>query len=547
MADNLPLSTASPTAIAPQPELLTERRTGLLRVCTISVLAALGCLGIYHDLALLWATWTTDPLRSIGLLVPLLSIALTLRVWRQCGWHLRGTWWGLGVIGLSYFLSLLHQKMMVLAVFGNASASLIPLSLPVYVYGSGVVLLFAGSGVWRRAWFPIGLLLLSQPVPILATGLIDIPLQSISAHVARSFATAIHFAPTTPQLQLMFSPDFGMFIAPGCDGIRGAIAMGYVALILGYLKRLAWHVWAAFVAGGVLLGYLFNFIRLCALVLYYRVALGHPVLESMAKQADYVIGSSLFLVATLLFFWIASRKQKSAKLLTPAKATPSLGPLSITLRCAAFAAMLLVILLLPSSTFNSANASPFDSAAFAARMPKQVGIFTLMRTWYEQQGGVPLVQAGAYSAPGFAEVTLAVWIAPLSHFHDPTACWLARGLTPEILDMRSFVVRGEKSVELSTGFYSDGVTDSIVVNAMCSPQTCSQYQGAAAGKRIGLVFLDQQMSALTESGRHPVSIMVRIDRVHTGDTKASTHDALLTEAQRFISGLDPTSLSRAFQ
>jgi len=37
----------------------------------------------------------------------------------------------------------------------------------------------------------------------------------------------------------MFAPDFGMFIAPGCDGIRGAITLGYLALVLGYLKRVS--------------------------------------------------------------------------------------------------------------------------------------------------------------------------------------------------------------------------------------------------------------------------------------------------------------------
>ncbi len=547
MAEDLQPTTPPPITAASEPELLAEHKTDLLLACSIPVLAAAGCLGIYRELVMLWAMRTGDPLRSLGILIPPISIALTLRVWRRCGRQLRGTWLGLGVIGLAYFLSLLHQKIVALAVLGEASASLIPVSLPVYVYGSGIILLFAGREVWRKAWFPVGLLLLSQPVPILATGLIDIPLQNISAHVARSFATTIHFAPTTPQLQLMFSPDFGMFIAPGCDGIRGAVTMGYVALILGYLKRIAWYVWVVYVAAAVLLGYLFNFIRLCMLVLYYRVALGHPALEGVAKQADYVIGSCLFLVATLLFFWIASRRQRSAEPPAPASATRSLSFRSIALRCAAIAGMLLVVLSLPSSAFNSVRASAFEPAAFAARMPKRVENFTLTRTWYEQQGEVPMVQAGAYASPAFDEVILGVWIAPLAQYHDPNSCWLARGLAPEVFTTRPFAVAGGKSIDMNVGFYSDGVTDSIVVDTVCTPQSCSQYEGAGAGKRIGFVFLQQQMSAVTESGRHPVSMMVRIDRMRTENPKTATHDALLAEAEKFLSALDPTGLSGAFQ
>ncbi len=49
----------------------------------VIVLAATGCLGIERELILLWRCWTTDPLRSIGMLIPPVSIFLTLRIWRQ--------------------------------------------------------------------------------------------------------------------------------------------------------------------------------------------------------------------------------------------------------------------------------------------------------------------------------------------------------------------------------------------------------------------------------------------------------------------------------
>jgi exosortase J len=411
------------------------------------------------------------------------------------------------------------------------------------------VLLFAGARVWRKAWFPLALLLLCQPVPLLASGLFDIPLQSISARVARSFATMIGFAPTTPQLRLMFSPDFGMFIAPGCDGIRGAVTMGYVALILGYLKRVSFPRWAAYVSGAVLLGYLFNFTRLCALVLYYRAALGHPALESLAKQADYVIGSCLFLVATFLFLWILRRSGESSASATIAPLSAEFLPDNrrLWLKCAAFAAVVLLVVCLPTFALTDARNSSATPASLAARMPKQIGEFVLTRTWYEQQNGTTLVESGSYSAPGSDEITLGVWVAPLFKIHDATTCWLTRGLHPEILISRQFVTAHRNSVPLKTEFYSDGITDTEVLNAFCTPASCSQFQPLASSGQIGILLLRPQLSEIAERGTHPVSIMIRIDKLHQNLPKAATYDLLSAEAQRFVSGLDLNSLSSAFQ
>ena len=515
----------------------------------IALLAAVGCLGLYRDLALLWICWTGDPLRSIGMLIPPASVVLTLRVWRQNGWQMLGTWWGLLVIGLSFFLSLLQGNALLLAVFGASAVSLFPVSLPIYVYASGVVLLFAGTRVWRKAWFPLGLLLLCQPVPGAVGGLIDLPLQSISAQVARSFATMIGFAPTTPQLRLMFSSDFGMFIAPGCDGIRGAVTMGYVALVLGYVKRVSLRRWAAYVIGAALLGYLFNFTRLCVLVIYYRIALGHPTLEGLAKQADYVIGACLFLVATLLFLWIVRRKEEepAAEADAPAPAKASPGMRNLWLRCAAFAVVVLLALSSPSSVVRASPKSSATPSSLAAAMPRQIGLFNLNRTWYEQTaGGTHVIEAGAYSAPGTDEITLGVWVAPFSA-HDATECWLARGLKPDFLVTRQFITAQGKAVPLQTGYYSDGITDSIVANAICTPSSCSVFQPLTSEGKTRFLILKPRLNEIPGSKGHSVSIMVRIDKIHSNAPRAVTDELLTSEAQKFLSGLDLNSLSRTFQ
>jgi exosortase J len=534
---------------SPEPEIGRSSTAPLAIWCIIAFLAASGCLGLQREIFSLWVIWTTDPLRSIGMLIPPASIVLSLRVWRQSGWEMRGTWWGLMVIGLSFFLSILRQKMMLLGLFGNMTVSFFPNALPVYLYGSGIVLLFAGPRVWQRAWFPLGLLLLSQPAPLLHAE-IDLPLQAISAQIARHFATLIGFAPTTPQLRLMFSPDFGMFIAPGCDGIRGAITMGYVALILGYLKRVSLRRWAVYVIGAVLLGYLFNLVRLCVLVLYYRVAIGHPALQGVAKQADYVIGSCLFLVAVLLFLWMVHRKEGDAATKGAAHVreefTAGFKPRAqrLWLKCAAFALVVLVTLSLPISSFRKIGKSTAMPVSFAERMPKRVGDFALTRTWYEQQGGTTVLQAGAYSAPGSDEIILGVWVAPVFHIHDVNACWMTRGQLPDLRTSKTFVTALGNSVALNTGFYNDGITDSIVLNAYCTPASCSHV---ASRSHFEFLFMQPQLGQLAGAEGHPVSIMIRIDKLHTDEPKNTTYGLLSAEARSFIMGLDPNGLSRAFQ
>jgi len=591
MAKSAEILSTSPAAIAPERKRLAA--ANFLLGSGMALQTAAGCLGILPEIETLWKFWTTDPLRSIGILIPPVSILLTLRVWRQAGWELRGTWWGLPVIGLAFFLSILRQRIMLFGAAGSAMISFIPVSLPVYVYGSGVVLLFAGMRVWRRAWFPIGLLLLCQPVPILSNGLIDIPLQNLSARVARSFATLIGFAPATSELRLMFSPNFGMFIAPGCDGIRGAVTMGYVALVLGYLKRVPALVWAAWVAGAVLLGYLFNFIRLCVLVVYYRLAVGSATLEGMAKWVDYAIGSCLFLAATLLFVHLARRKtvehERRDKALSSggSRSEPIHGPAqfgdhpseakarfssapgctakavpfqirldatgsrhsvrAMALRCAGFAVVLVLALAPPTSALRQAESGAAKTAPVTGQMPRQVGNFKLGRTWFEQQDGITVVENGAYAASGSDEIVLGVWIAPLFNFHDVNACWLTRGLQPDSLASRQFAAGGGESAPLNVGYYSDGVTDSILVNAFCTPASCSEYQRAASVRRIGFLILEPQLREFRGTGPHPVSIMIRIDKLHGTAPKNENYNVLSSEAEKFVAGLDLRSLSKEFQ
>jgi exosortase J len=513
----------------------------LLRGC-IALLVTLGFLVFSHEFSLLWMLWTTDPLRSIGMLILPVSIVLTLRIWRRSGWVMRGSWWGLLLLLLALGIAVLNQSIFIESTAGVIKFHPIPLTIPIFLYGCGIVIFFAGQRVARQAWFPLGLLLLCQPVPSFFV-LLDMPLQHISASVARSCATLIGFAPTTPQLRLMFSPKFGMFIAPGCDGIRGAVTMGYVALILGYFKRVSIWRWAAYTAGGFLLGYLFNFTRLCALVIYYRIALGHPALENVAKQADYVIGSCMFLFATFLFLRILRHQGDATE---PGNELPSLSSTvstrSLVLRCAALASVVLIALSLPGSVFREHRRNAELTISYADRMPGKIGDYTLTRTWYEQMAGATVVQAGAYSLPGSDEITLAIWVGPGDGIHDGNDCVLVRGMRPATLTTQSLVTALGKPVDFRTGFYSDGVTDSIVANAICVQGTCAHPTYSALGSS-----LEFQRMGYPQKETHPVSFTIRIEKPSSAAPQANTYSDLTSELQRFLTGLDSSRLTHAFE
>ena len=283
------------TEIAP-PELDRPwpSKVTFLLGCGMAILAAAGCLGIYRELAFLWMCWTTDPLRSIGILIPPASIVLTLRVWRQNSWEMRGTWWGLFVIALAFFLSLLRQNVMFLAVAGRATLSIHP----------GIVTRLC---LWQRdhpsfrRYACLAQRMVSPwALAALPTG--AFPLQWVDRYPAAKYlgacrpffrhihrlcahhpATATHvFA----KLRHVYRTRLRWDSRGSDDGLCGADSW--------LSKTSVRNLWIAFVAGAVFLGYLFNFTRLCVLVLYYRAALGHPTMEGMAKQADYALGPVCF-------------------------------------------------------------------------------------------------------------------------------------------------------------------------------------------------------------------------------------------------------------
>lgn len=254
----------------------------------------------------LWHIWTTDGLRSIGILIFPTSLILSLRAWRGYRWE-GGSWWGL-VLAVACAAAAMRIPVSGGGFrfgysIGSGIINFLPTGLWLWGYVSGVVIVLGGVRAWRRAAFPLALLLFVNPVPVFFTSLVDLPLQHAGAEVARTFATwvGVSVSGKGGALWLYFAPGYGMFIASGCNGLRSAVTMGYLALVAGYLYGLPklWHL--AYAGGAVALAFVLNSMRLCCLVLINRLALGVPflyqALEHEASWIDYTLYVPIFFIA----------------------------------------------------------------------------------------------------------------------------------------------------------------------------------------------------------------------------------------------------------
>ncbi len=514
------------------------------------------CLGFAGLLltagSLLWRIWTADALRSIGIYFPFISIILILRIWRRMDWEARGTWWGL--LPLYYAVVMAREGGNALQAFAftqHFAISLLPLGLTVFAYGSGVVLLLGGVRLWRASFFPLSLLFLVNPVPT-AFELVDLPLQFWCAHVAQWFALAVGVHPDVNQLRLMFAPGFGMFIAPGCDGIRGAVTMGYLALILGYLYRFSIQVWAFSVLGAVALGYIFNLIRLCVLVLFYRIALTFPWLQPHGESGDYLIGGFLFLSAAVLFAGMV-RWKRQVRPLNPAMNGPkkrfqnthvktnrvywkgAIVSLAFVASCLCGVRQL--------ASIAQVNSKGDGSEVSASVLPEQLGKYRLLRTWWEQDWLNHLAYRwAAYSngEPG-NEMDIAVWLGP--GVHDPIACHLAGGEQPAWEDVDLLHTAQGGSAIFALYFYSQPGSQTLEATTVCDTGGCKEHLLFAPEAGFALAGIGIK-SFLLRPASTPLSLIVRTQSRDQSVSPETTRVRMLRETRDFVSELNTYALVR---
>lgn len=529
-----------------------------------AALSVVGVVSILSTAVYLWSIWVNDPLKSIGGVIPILSLLLILRVWRSLGWEMEGTWWGLALLVVTVAAVHLRDHAILEFIFSpSVSIFLPPHSLVALAYTAGAVLLFGGLRLLRAALFPVALTWFVNPVPHFFTLHIDLPLQHASSLIARGFAHGLGQRLTPDQLRLMFTPEFGMFIAPGCNGIRGAITMGFLALIAGYLYRFKARVWAMVVVGAVLLGYVFNLLRLCLLVVYYIVALHLPWLQTRAEMGDYVIGACLFFIATVLLFTLIQKLSPGGHLRLPRlpqAEAKEFAPRSFGWRWAGFA---LLVLLGSVSYVRAVAAARQHPMALAdsnlpGRFPQRVGEFKLQRVWNENLLAGPLIfywadyvydgpgttSAGGASNDGQPEV-VSVGISPVLGAHDTLLCHAARGEDWLWHGPLEFAT-DSGTTNFSGSFFNDGATQYLEATTLCNGDSCGQISSERT--HFGFVYSRPDTRALLmASPTRSIPVLLRTETLNTAMAPDAARAELTANLQSFVSSADLSALTRPYR
>jgi exosortase J len=525
-----------------------------------ALLAILGLSTIWSTVNALWSLWMTDALKSIGMLIPLVSFVLILRVWRSLRWEMDGSWWGLVIlVATTAAVHVRDQSIMIFVLSPQWSIYVPPHSLVFFAYGVGVVLLFGGTRLFRAALFPLVLLWFVNPIPHIFNVFVDLPLQRASAHVARAFAIALGQPLSPDQLRLMFTPEFGMFIAPGCNGIRGAVTMGFIALIAGYVYRFRWHAHAAVVAGAVLLGYVFNFARLCILVLYYLVALHFTWLQDRAEMGDYIIGACLFLLGTFLLFYVVRRLSESTGEIKPPVSHPATVSSSPTGRSShpfevRFAAMFVLVLFSGYGVARAYALAHSDSDTAQTKtdqtapglFPARIGSYTLSRSWNENLFTGPLVFHWAQYVPDGGGTPISLGVSPSMGSHDTLICHSARGEDPLWRDQLMLPTVGNTAISFSGSFFNDGATQYLEATTICNGGSCGEYTSDRT--HFGLVYSKPTTQALfSQDPQRPIPILLKAETIDTTLPAEVARQQMIAAVRTFVASVDLDSLTQPYR
>jgi len=551
-----PASRADGSAHTLFSQLLSQLRAGRLTPQLAAGLACaaavVGLLALGDTSSALWGIWQSDALKSVGLAVPFVCGGLILRDWRRLGWEAEGSWWGLALLAATALLVYLRgQMLLIVTVNKDWLLQLPPLPLVAVVYAAALVLLFGGPRLLRAAWFPVALMWAVIPVPQIFARRVDVPLQHAGALVARNFARLIGVHLSYTDLKIMFSPTTAMFIAPGCDGLRGAVTMGLTAIVVAYLYRFRWQLFLPVVVGGTLLGYIFNFLRLCSMVVYDRITVSYPALGPHEQTADHIVGGCIFVLALAIFFAAVNRLRRGPEA-EPAAPAKSVAARPVLARAAA---VLLLAAVFGGDYLHGLRTAATATPAAYPPLPASIGGYTLVRTYLDQtSAGLVVYTWGEYapagSTPrpdgqaGIAGDHVFLGVSPHLSVHDAEVCHIARGEDPTWHGQLEASTPGGAAA-LTAVMYNNGAVQKLEASTVCDGGACRQY--SQSGEHITMVYARPHKGLpLTPDGARPVPVLLKVQTADVDTPAAEAEPRMAATLAAFLRSADLPALTAPY-
>jgi exosortase J len=524
----------------------------------IAVLITIGSASLLPLWLSIGYIWASDPLRSIGAVFPFVSLIGVVTAWRRLEWNLHGSFWGLPVVALSIPLSRMINISNLGFAFEAVRVELLHPGPVLFIYGVGVTLLFGGARLLRAGIIPLCLLLFIDPVPRWFNSLVDLPLQQYSALTARAFSHLIGLHPSGAQLRMMFAPDFGMLIVPGCNGVRGSITLTYLVLIFGYSRRLRPRTLGLVTLTTGILGYGLNLLRLCVLVLYYKVGLDFPSIQRYGVQIDYLIGCSLFLITTLGLgllirsleprFEIHKVREKSE--IATYRPITFLGHQATAVRITCFIALVMAFILPESRSLTVAPLVRPKESELLAAFPSTVGPYRLIHTYSEHDSiGMIVLGLGEYEATGAptsvaSHLTFGLWVASADHLVAVSKT--IQGLRPDWTGSFDAIARKSIPIDFASTFYDDGVSRQYNAEAICSTDGCVAHV-LGSGKRGAFFSAPGVRDLLFVSSGKRLPIFLRRDWPDSDPSRSpNLRTQFESDARVFMEHLDILPLLTSF-
>jgi exosortase len=239
-----------------------------VRRIAILLLLALGFDWVYRATgAALMTEWMSSPEASYGLVLAATAIVVAVRRWPQFLSSSTAEGRGLAGLGLAAFGSALF-------VVGQLGADVFLTRVSLVLLLGGAIWSLCGARALRLMAAPLIFLLIAIPLPALVVNEVTLPLQLAASQVAET-TLGLMSIPVYRDGNLLVLPSATLQVAEACSGLRSAVSLGAVGVLLAWATEPTLLRRAVLIATTLPIAIFMNGMRVAATGVYTE-SVGHP-------------------------------------------------------------------------------------------------------------------------------------------------------------------------------------------------------------------------------------------------------------------------------